>query len=64
MYVIPDYVIKAINDTAVFTGSTVATANTQLATVRAAGFAVIIIGVIWVIVSVVIGGAPTTSGKR
>jgi hypothetical protein len=55
MYIIPDYVIKALNDTAVFATATVTTANTQLATVRSAGFAVVIISVIWLIVSVVTG---------
>jgi hypothetical protein len=62
MYIIPDYVIKAINDTAIFTGSTVTTANTQLATVRAAGFAVVIISVIWLIVGIVVGGGMQASG--
>ena len=64
MYIIPDYVIKAINDTAIFTGSTVTTANTQLGTVRTAGFAVVIISVIWLIVSIVIGGGSSVAGKR
>ena len=82
LYVIPDYVVKAVNDTGIFCKanttaaqclstqqtccgdfSGVATANTQLGTVRTAGFAVVIISVIWLIVSVVVGGGSGV-GKR
>ena len=55
VYILPDYVIKALNDTAVFQVSTVNTANTQLATIRGVGFAVIVISVLWLIISVVAG---------
>lgn len=55
VYILPDYVIKTLNDTAVFGVSTVNTANTQLATIRGVGFAVIVISVLWLIISVVAG---------
>jgi ABC-type Na+ efflux pump permease subunit len=64
VYIVPDYVIKALNDTAVFSVATVNLANTQLALVRGAGFAVIIIAVIWMIISVVAGGGMVAGGKR
>jgi hypothetical protein len=62
VYIVPDYVIKALNDTAVFSVSTVNTANTQLGLVRGAGFAVIIISVIWLIISVVAGVGGNKTG--
>jgi len=55
VYILPDYVIKALNDTAVFQSSTVTTANTQLATIRGIGFAVIVIATLWMVISVVAG---------
>ncbi len=55
MYMLPDYIIAALNDTGVFSAADVATANTQADSVRALGFVVIIIAVVWIIFSV-IGG--------
>jgi len=55
MYMLPDYIIAALNDTGVFSATDVDTANTQADSVRALGFVVIIIAVVWIIFSV-IGG--------
>jgi membrane-anchored glycerophosphoryl diester phosphodiesterase (GDPDase) len=55
MYMLPDYIITALNSTAVFTNTTVALAQTQANSIRSLGFVVIIISVIWLIFSV-IGG--------
>ena len=55
MYMLPDYIISALNDTGVFSDADVTTANTQADSVRALGFVVIIIAVVWIIFSV-IGG--------
>jgi hypothetical protein len=59
MYMLPDYIIVALNSTAVFSNATVATAQTQANSVRSLGFVVIIISVIWIIFSVIGAGSPT-----
>lgn len=61
MYMLPDYIIEALNDTGVFQPADYTTANTQADTIRSLGFVVIIIAVVWIIFSV-IGGQG--SGAR
>jgi len=58
MYMLPDYIISALNDTGVFSADDVTTANTQADSVRALGFVVIIIAVVWIIFSVIGGKSP------
>lgn len=58
MYMLPDYIISALNSTGVFSASDVSTANTQADSVRSLGFVVIIIAVIWLIFSVIGGSKP------
>jgi hypothetical protein len=70
MYIIPDYVVSAMNATQLFPltlndtpthyySPIIANANTQLGLVRGAGFAVVVIAVIWMIISVVAGGGKS-----
>lgn len=63
MYMLPDYIISALNSTAVFTPAQVALAQTQANSVRSLGFVVIIISVIWIVFSVIggQGGSPATA---
>jgi len=58
MYLLPDYIIAALNNTGVFTAADVATANSQADSTRSLGFVVIIIAVVWLIFAVIGGGAP------
>jgi len=58
MYMLPDYIIAALNETGVFTAADVTTANTQADSVRSLGFVVIIIAVVWIIFSVIGGNKP------
>lgn len=58
MYMLPDYIITALNSTAVFDETTVTTAQTQANSVRSLGFVVIIIAVVWIIFSVIGGSQP------
>lgn len=55
MYILPPYIISTLNSTGVFSASAVATANTQIASVQALGFAVIAIGLIFTLVGVISG---------
>jgi membrane-anchored glycerophosphoryl diester phosphodiesterase (GDPDase) len=57
MYMLPEYIIGALNSTGVFTAAQVSTALAQAGQVRSLGFVVIIISVIWIVFSVV--GAPS-----
>ena len=63
LYILPDYVVKVLNDSAVFSTATVNEANSKIATVRGVGFAVIVIGVIWLIIQMV-AGVGGTRGKK
>jgi len=58
MYMLPDYIISALNETGVFSASDVTTANTKADSVRALGFVVIIIAVVWLIFSIIGGSGP------
>ena len=58
MYMLPDYIIAALNETGVFTATDVSTANTQADSVRSLGFVVIIIAVVWIIFAVIGGNKP------
>jgi len=55
MYMLPEYIITSLNATGVFNASDVANAKAKADQIRALGFVVIIIAVVWIIFSV-IGG--------
>jgi hypothetical protein len=58
LYILPPYIITTLNSTNVFSTAAVSTANTQVAQVQAVGFAVIILGLIFLLVGVIgsVGG--------
>ncbi len=58
MYMLPDYIINALNSTGVFEQADVTQANTQADSIRSLGFVVIIIAVVWLIFSVIGGNKP------
>ena len=59
MYVLPEYIIYALNQTGTFQNAQVLTALTQVSQLRSLGFVVVVIAIIWMIIAIVAGG-----GKR
>lgn len=55
LYILPEFIITTLNDTSSFDSDALATALTKISTIRGVGFAVIIIGIVWLIVSQVAG---------
>jgi hypothetical protein len=53
VYVLPEYIIGVLNTTGLFTAATVATATTQVNTLRAIGWLVVVISLIWMVVGVI-----------
>ena len=62
MYMLPEYIVGALNNTSVFSTATVTTAIAQINSIRALGFVVIIISVIWIIFSVIGSGQGAPAG--
>ena len=62
MFIIPEYLIYTLNQTATFDETALETATTKVNTVRNIGMAVIIIALVWVIIAV-ISGAGAFGGK-
>ena len=63
MYMLPEYIIGALNQTSTFTAATVAQAYAKADQVRGIGFVVVIIAVVWVMISVMAGGTAL-GGKK
>lgn len=55
LYILPNYIITTLNSTSVFATADITTALSKVGQVQAVGFAVIIIGLIFMLVSVVSG---------
>ena len=55
MYMLPEYIIGALNQTGTFEASDVSTAKQKADQIRAIGFVVIIISVVWMLISVIAG---------
>lgn len=55
MYILPPYIISVLNGTGIFTDASLASATTAIGQVQGVGFAVIMIGLVFMIVSVVSG---------
>jgi hypothetical protein len=53
VYTLPEYILTTLNNTALFSAATVATAQTQVTTLRAIGWLVVIISLIWMVVGVI-----------
>lgn len=53
MYMLPELIIYQLNETDIFPVADVATALDQAEQVRAIGFVVIIIAVIWMLISII-----------
>lgn len=53
MYMLPEYIISALNATSTFSATTVSTATTQAGQIRSLGFVVIVISVVWLLISVI-----------
>lgn len=58
MYMLPEYIINALNSTGVFSAATVSTATAQANSIRSLGFVVIVISVVWILFSVIGGNGP------
>lgn len=58
MYILPEYIIGALNSTGTFSSSAISTATQKADQARALGFVVVVIGLVWM----VIGGV--TAGRR
>jgi beta-lactamase regulating signal transducer with metallopeptidase domain len=56
VYILPEYIISALNSTSAFTAATIAAAQTAVNSIRALGYVVIVISVIWVLIAVISGG--------
>ena len=52
VYILPEYILGILNDTALFTTTTVDAAQDAVNTVRAIGWLVVVISLIWMVVSV------------
>lgn len=55
MYILPEYIISALNATGTFTADTITTATTKVGVVRNLGMAVIVIAIVWIIIAVISG---------
>lgn len=55
IYLLPPYIINTLGNSTVFAAGDIATANARLGQVQGVGFAVIILGLIFMLVSVVGG---------
>ena len=55
MYILPEYIISALNETGTFTSATITTATTKVGVVRNLGMAVIVIAIVWIIIAVISG---------
>lgn len=53
VYTLPEYILTVLNGTGLFGAATVATATTQVNTLRAIGWLVVVISLIWMVVSVI-----------
>lgn len=53
MYMLPEYIINALNSTGTFSSSDVTTAKQKADQIRSLGFVVIVISVIWMLISVI-----------
>lgn len=56
MYVLPAYVISILNTTGLFNTSMVNTAYTQVQTIQAIGFLVVVISLIWLVIGMISAG--------
>lgn len=63
MYILPAYIIGALNETAVFNSTLVATAESKVSTVQSLAMVVIIIGMVWVLIGIVGGARGVTKGE-
>ena len=60
MYMLPEYIISALNSTGTFEAADVTTATEKADQIRAVGFVVVVISVVWMLISVISGGAKAS----
>ena len=56
MYILPGYVIGVLTATTTFNATDLATARTAVGQAQGLGFAVVLFGLIWTMISVIAGG--------
>ena len=55
MYILPEYIISALNETGTFSNTTIITATAKVGVIRNLGMAVIVIAIVWIIIAVISG---------